>query len=121
MATDWAGLTDKAEAIEEQAAQLKAFAADLRHEFKTGFNREAAHVDLLAEAKTRLDEANERTEAVRIVLMALAQTVGQRAINRRAFQDAVRAAAADVPNDGPRSVRHTVFLEEVRRVLGVEE
>lgn len=121
MATDWASLTDKAEAIEDQAAQLKAAAADLRRELKVGFNQVATQADLLAEANTRLEEANERTEAVRIVLMALAQTVGPRAINRRALQDAVRMAAADVPNEGPRSVRHTVFLDEVRRVLGVEE
>ena len=73
--------------------------------------------DLLDEANSRLEEANERTEAVRTVLTALVQSVRPSAFNRSLFQSIVRMHAADVPDEGPRSVRHEVILAEVRRVV----
>lgn len=84
--------------------------------------------DLLAEANARLEEtsarleeANERTEAVRTVLTALVQSVRPSAFNRSSFQSIVRMHAADVPDEGPRSVRHEVILAEVRRVVASME
>jgi len=118
MARDEAEGLSRAAAVEQAAALLLKQASELRNELAERSATAANEADALAKA---LAEANERTEAVRSVLMALVGTLSPRAIKRREFQEAVRKAAADVPDKGPQAVRHAVLLEETRRVLGVRE
>jgi hypothetical protein len=118
MARDEAEGLAQAVAVERTAAWLLKQASELRNELAERSVSAANEADALARA---LAEANERTEAVRSVLMALVSTLSPRAIKRREFQEAVRKAAADVPDNGPQAVRHAVLLEETRRVLGVKE
>ncbi|MGW8788873.1 hypothetical protein [Heyndrickxia sporothermodurans] len=114
MSRDGSDSAWRAAEIEKKAAELLSQAALLHREL-------AGLGGSTSGASDAVTEANERTEAVRSVLMALVSTLGPRAINRQAFQEAVRKVAAGVPDNGPQAVRHAVILEETRRVLGVKE
>jgi hypothetical protein len=63
--------------------------------------------------------ADARTEAVRMVLGAVLDSIGPRALDRRRFQDAIAQAGRATPDAGPESERHAVLLTEARRVLGI--
>ncbi|WP_020095013.1 hypothetical protein [Methylobacterium sp. 285MFTsu5.1] len=112
MARDGSDSAWRAAEVEKKAAELLSQAALLHRELAGLGGPTARESDEVA-------EANERTEAVRSVLIALLSTLGPRAINRQAFQEAVRKVAAGVPDKGPQAVRHAVIFEEARRVLGV--
>lgn len=70
--------------------------------------------------EAELARERERTQAVRIVLDALAGSIGRFGLRRDAFRQRVREAGRDTPESGPQAARHAVLLEEVRRVLGRE-
>ncbi|MGH1591182.1 hypothetical protein ACRBEV_25895 [Methylobacterium phyllosphaerae] len=65
--------------------------------------------------------ADERTEAVRIVLGAVLASIGHRALDRRRFQELIARAGRAAPDQGPGAARHAVLLTEARRVLGIAE
>jgi hypothetical protein len=68
--------------------------------------------------EAELARERERTQAVRIVLDALAASIGRFGLRRDAFQARVQEAGRNTPESGPQAARHAVLLEEVRRVLG---
>lgn len=74
-------------------------------------------LNLLPDRETALAEANARTEAVQIVLAAVLASQGWRGLDRRKFQKLIAEASRLVPDIGPKSVQHAVFLAEARKVL----
>ncbi|MGU3667115.1 atp-dependent helicase [Methylobacterium sp. A49B] len=72
-------------------------------------------------AAEALAVAEERAEAVRTVLGAVLASIGQRALDRKRFQDLIARAGRAVPDHGPASARHAVLLTEARRVLGIPQ
>ena len=102
-----------------QTAQERAHALDEAHD------RAARLTGDLAAARTRAADAadaaqaDERTEAVRIVLNAVLASIGSRALDRRRFQDLIAQAGRATPDQGPGAARHAVLLTEARRVLGI--
>ncbi|MHB2206884.1 atp-dependent helicase [Methylobacterium sp. CM6257] len=81
--------------------------------------RDAAQVE--AGAAQAVAEADERTEAARIVLGAVLACIGPRALDRRRFQELIARAGREAPDHGPGAARHAVLLTEARRVLGISE
>lgn len=73
-------------------------------------------LDLLPDREYALAEANARTEAVQIVLAAVASQ-GWRGLDRQKFRKSITEASQLVPNTGPRSVQHEVLLAESRKAL----
>lgn len=67
--------------------------------------------------KARLAVAEQREEAVRLVLRALIASLRPFGFNRQRFLRCVREEGQDTPSEGPASVRHTVLFQETRRVL----
>lgn len=67
--------------------------------------------------KTRLAIAEQREEAMRLVLRALLTSIRPFGFSRKLFLRCVREEARDTPNEGPSSIRHIVFDQEARRVL----
>lgn len=67
--------------------------------------------------KARLAVAEEREQAMRLVLRALITSLRPFGFSRQRFLRCVREEGRDAPTDGPASVRHTVFEQEARRVL----
>ncbi|PXW61310.1 hypothetical protein BY998_10811 [Methylobacterium sp. B4] len=67
--------------------------------------------------KARLAVAEQREEAVRMVLRALITSLRPFGFNRQRFLRCVREEGQDTPSEGPVSVRHTVLHQEARRVL----
>ena len=79
----------------------------------------AAERDATKTATDAVATADERTEAVRIVLNAVLASISQRALDRRRFQDLIARAGRAAPDHGPGAARHAVLLTEARRVLGI--
>jgi hypothetical protein len=99
--------------IQLAAARNEALAsADLRHELEAALQREER-------LKTELVQERERTEAVRLVLHALAKSIGWLGLRRRLFLSRIARLGRETPDSGPQAVRHDVLLAESRRVLGV--
>ncbi|GEL44281.1 hypothetical protein MEX01_48720 [Methylorubrum extorquens] len=73
-----------------------------------------SEVDVL---KARLAVAEEREQAMRLVLRALVTSLRPFGFNRHRFLRCVREEGRDTPTQGPASIRHTVFEQEARRVL----
>jgi len=46
-------------------------------------------------------------------------SIGNRALDRRRFQEIIARAGREAPTDGPGAARHAVLLTEARRVLGI--
>lgn len=67
--------------------------------------------------KSRLAVAEQREEAVRIVLRALITSLRPFGFKRQQFLRCVREEGQDAPSEGPASIRHTVLQQEARRVL----
>lgn len=67
--------------------------------------------------KARLAVAEQREEALRLVLRALVTSLRPFGFNRQRFLRCVREEGRDTPAEGPASIRHTVFEQEARRVL----
>lgn len=99
--------------IQLTAARNDALAsADLRHELEAALQREER-------LKTELVQERERTEAVRLVLHALAKSIGWLGLRRRLFLSRIARLGRETPDSGPQAVRHDVLLAESRHVLGV--
>ncbi|MCJ2053654.1 atp-dependent helicase [Methylobacterium sp. J-070] len=121
------------EAAREEAASLKVLLALRTHQHDQAWQAErrlAAELDTVrAEASSPLPDrdadavamADERTEAVRIVLSAVLASIGARALDRRRFQELIARAGREAPDAGPGAARHAVLLTEARRVLGISE
>lgn len=86
-----------------------------RENFRAILHDLRADLDLLAR---QVDEANQRTKAVGVVLNALVASLRPYGYNRAHFSYLVRLAAADLPDFGPESVQHEVLLINCRKVLG---
>lgn len=67
--------------------------------------------------KARLAVAEQREEAVRLVLRALVISLRPFGFNRQRFLRCVREEGRDTPSQGPAAIRHTVLEQEARRVL----
>ena len=129
----------KLEAAREDAASLKVLLALRTHQHDLAWQdaqrlaselagarkREGALEADLTEARTSAASADaaamadERTEAVRIVLGAVLSAIGSRALDRRRFQEMIAQAGREAPAEGPGAARHAVLLAEARRVLGI--
>ncbi len=123
------------EAAREEAASLKVLLALRTHQHDQAWQAErrlAAELDTVrAEASSPPPDrdadadavamADERTEAVRIVLSAVLASIGARALDRRRFQELIARAGREAPDAGPGAARHAVLLTEARRVLGISE
>lgn len=72
-----------------------------------------------AGASEALACAEERFAAVGIVLGAVLDCIGRRALDRRRFQELIARAGRETPDSGPGATRHAVLLAEARRVLGI--
>lgn len=105
-------------ALQECRIQLAAarndeqVSAALRHELEAALQREEC-------LKTELVQERERTEAVRLVLLALTKSIGWLGLRRRLFLSRIARLGRETPDSGPQAVRHHVLLAESRRVLGV--
>jgi SAM-dependent methyltransferase len=64
-----------------------------------------------------LERERQKAQAVRVVLDAVLASLRARALDRRRFKALVTEAARGTPDEGPKSVRHTVLYEETRRIL----
>ncbi len=130
----------KLEAAQAEAASLRVLLALRTHQhdqaWQDGRRLAAALEDVETQAKAApqpeaardgtasaeaLAMAEERTEAVRIVLGAVLASIGHRALDRRRFQDLIARAGREAPDQGPGAARHAVLLTEARRVLGIAE
>ncbi|WP_455975200.1 ATP-dependent helicase [Methylorubrum populi] len=67
--------------------------------------------------KARLLVAEQREEAVRMVLRALIASLRPLGFNRKRFLRCVHEEGQDSPSQGPAAIRHTVLHQEARRVL----
>lgn len=65
----------------------------------------------------RLAKAEQREEAVRIVLRALIASIRPFGFNKERFKRCVREEGEATPAVGPATVRHEVLHQEARRVL----
>ena len=135
---DLRAMQAKLEAVQAEAASLRVLLA-LRTHQQAGTWRETRRLAVdLDVVRGRLDEAagpesaaaraanaeavataDERTEAVRTVLAAVLASIGQRALDRRRFQELIARAGREAPDQGPGAARHAVLLTEARRVLGI--
>jgi hypothetical protein len=95
----------------EAAKRDEAARATIRSDLDAALRREAA---LAAE----LAEERERTEAVRLVLLALRASVGRFGLRRRLFLSRIARLGRETADSGPQAARHPVLLAEARRVLG---
>lgn len=130
----------KLEAARTEAASLKVLLALRTHQhdqaWQDGRRLAAALEDAEARTKAATEQdaarentasaeavamADERTEAVRTVLSAVLASIGQRALDRRRFQEMIARAGREAPDQGPGAARHAVLLTEARRVLGIAE
>jgi hypothetical protein len=85
--------------------------ATIRDELEAALRREdALRAEILCE--------RERTEAVRLVLRALAASIGRFGLRRRLFLSRIARLGRETPESGPQSARHQVLLDEARQVLG---
>lgn len=133
----------KLDAARAEAASLKVLLALRTHQHDQAWQEGQRLAAALAEAQTRAEAAttartetqvdgqanaaaseaaamaDERTEAVRIVLGAVLASIGHRALDRRRFQDLIARAGREAPDQGPGAARHAVLLTEARRVLGI--
>lgn len=66
-----------------------------------------------------LERERQRLQAVYVVLDAVLGSLRSRALNRKRFTSLITRAARDTPNAGPAAVRHTVFFEATRKILGL--
>lgn len=71
----------------------------------------------VAALRAKLALAQQREEAVRMVLRALVASLRPLGFNRRKFLRCVREEGQDTPNEGPEAIRHTILLQEARRVI----
>jgi hypothetical protein len=137
--TDLRAAQAKLEAAREDAASLKVLLALRTHQHDLAWQEAQRLAAELENARTRssaleaeraegradaasahaVAEADERTEAVRIVLGAVLDSIGSRALDRRRFQEIIARAGREAPTDGPGAARHAVLLTEARRVLGI--
>lgn len=67
--------------------------------------------------KAKLAVAEQREEAVRMVLRALISSLRPFGFDKKRFKRCVFEEGQDTPDDGPASVRHIVLHQEARRVL----
>ncbi|SDN14125.1 hypothetical protein SAMN05216360_10622 [Methylobacterium phyllostachyos] len=67
--------------------------------------------------QARLAVAEQREEAVRMVLRALIASLRPFGFDKKRFKRCVFEEGQDTPDEGPASVRHTVLNQEARRVL----
>jgi hypothetical protein len=67
--------------------------------------------------KARLAVAEQREEAVRMVLRALIASLRPFGFDKKRFKRCVHEEGRDTPNEGPASIRHAVLDQEARRVL----
>lgn len=135
----------KLDAARAEAASLKVLLALRTHQHDQAWQEGQRLAAALAEAQTRAEAAataraetqvdaqanaaaseaaamaDERTEAVRIVLGAVLASIGHRALDRRRFQDLIARAGREAPDQGPGAARHAVLLTEARRVLGIAQ
>lgn len=135
----------KLDAARAEAASLKVLLALRTHQHDQAWQEGQRFAAALAEAQTHAEAAataraetqvdaqanaaaseaaamaDERTEAVRIVLGAVLASIGHRALDRRRFQDLIARAGREAPDQGPGAARHAVLLTEARRVLGIAQ
>lgn len=71
----------------------------------------------VATLESRLAVAEEREQAVRVVLRALIVSLRRFGFDRSRFRRCVEEEGQETPNDGPAAIRHTVLYQEARRVL----
>ena len=62
-------------------------------------------------------EALARVEAMQAVIGALTGSLRPYGLNRKRFTASLQAFAKRTPNEGPRSIQHTVLFEESTRVI----
>ena len=74
-------------------------------------------VSEIDDLKARLAIAEQREEAVRIVLRALLSALRPFGFDKKRFKRCVLEEGQDTPNEGPASARHIVLNNEARRVL----
>lgn len=67
--------------------------------------------------KERLAVAEQREEAVRLILRALIASIRPFGFDRKRFKRCVHEEGQDTPNEGPAAIRHSVLHQETRRVL----
>ncbi len=65
----------------------------------------------------RLAMAEQREEAIRLVLRAVITSIRPFGFNRTKFKRCVAEEGQDTPTSGPKSARHDVLHHEARRVL----
>lgn len=95
----------------ETARRDEASRAAVRLELDAALQREEA-------LKNEIVQERERTEAVRVVLLALTASIGRFGLRRKLFTARIARLGRETPDSGPQSVRHPVLLAEARRVLG---
>ncbi|CAM3025199.1 hypothetical protein JHFBIEKO_3101 [Methylobacterium mesophilicum] len=66
---------------------------------------------------TKLAVAEQREEAVRMVLRALIASLRPFGFDKKRFKRCVFEEGQDTPDEGPASIRHSVLNQEARRVL----
>ena len=93
------------------AQQNESTRAAVRLELDAALRREVV-------LKAEIAEERERTEAVRVVLLALNASIGRFGLRRKLFTARIARLGRETPDSGPQSVRHPVLLAEARRVLG---
>ena len=104
-------------ALQDCRLQLDALNGDasrgvaLQRDLEASLRREEA-------LRAEVVQERERAEAVRLVLYALAASIGRFGLRRRLFLSRIARLGRETPDSGPQSVRHTVLLAEARRVLG---
>ena len=104
-------------ALQDCRLQLDALHGDasrgvaLQRDLEASLRREEA-------LRAEVVQERERAEAVRLVLYALAASIGRFGLRRRLFLSRIARLGRETPDSGPQSVRHTVLLAEARRVLG---
>jgi len=69
------------------------------------------------ELRAKLAIAEQREEAVRMVLRALIASIRPFGFDKKRFKRCVFEEGQDTPDEGPASVRHSVLNQEGRRVL----
>lgn len=67
--------------------------------------------------RARLAVAEQREEAVRMVLRALIASLRPFGFDRKRFKRCIFEESQDTPDEGPASIRHNVLYQESRRVL----
>ncbi len=67
--------------------------------------------------KARLAVAEQREEAVRMVLRALIASLRPFGFDKKRFKRCISEEGQDTPDEGPASSRHVVLHQEARRVL----